>query len=384
MKDISALTNITGNYLKTGNSPRFFVHVATSERKWATATANDYTNRIQGIQSITDQIDPFGGMGTVSAANVDVLKLGEEIKFYSSATVYPKPQGSHVGAGRVYDRDSVYATARGNTVGDILSFTGITVGQSCVVSPPAQYTVYRGFMQFDLSTVSPAITSCEEAYLNLTGTADASDTDFNIYLVTGTWTAGSLNVDSYDEFSGWVAGTADYTGTILNESFLTTTQFSTSTTNRIRLNRAGRTAIVRATGSVLKLMLLSSRDYGYDATPTGDEYVRFMVSDGVTPSLELIYNTVKPDNERARIYLCYNDDTTGIPTSVSSMLNVWSGVVDSWALDQRLLSLDMRHDDFKRNVKLNSDTTTSATPTTATARRRAQPAPSLSPARYLM
>ncbi len=72
MKDISALTNITGNYLKTGNSPRFFVHVATYERKWATETSGDYTNRIQGIQSITDAIDAFGGMGTISAANVDV------------------------------------------------------------------------------------------------------------------------------------------------------------------------------------------------------------------------------------------------------------------------------------------------------------------------
>ncbi len=358
MKDISALTNITGNYLKTGNSPRFFVHVATSERKWATAAANDYTNRIQGIQSITDQIDAFGGMGTVSAANVDVLKLGEEIKFYSSASIFPKPQGPSVGAGRIYNSKSTYATARGATEGSLPAYTSMNVGQAFVSIP--SYYVHRSFIQYDLSTVSPTITSCEEAYLSIRGLADVSDTDFSIYVVQGEWTVGSIGPSTFggdgDSFDGWVAGTADYTGTILNEAYSTLTQFSLTETNYIRFNRAGRQAIVDNAGSVLRLMLLSSRDYGYDATPTGNEYVRFMVSEANdSPMLELIYNAVKPDNERARIYLCYNDATTGIPTSVSSMLNVWSGVVDSWALDQKLLSLDMRHDDFKRNVKLNSN-----------------------------
>jgi hypothetical protein len=356
MKDISALTNITGNYLKTGNSPRFFVHVATSERKWATATSGDYTNRIQGIQSITDGIDAFGGMGTVSTANVDILKLGvgEEIKFYTSASIISKYQGNNVGVGRIKKaNDTSYTTARQATSGDDAIFGSLIVGQQYVASP-LMYRVYRGFLQFDIPS---SITSCEEAYISFTGVTDASDTDFSIYVVLGTWTVGGLGVGSFDEFSGWVTGLTDFTGTILNEPYSTLTQFSLTDTNYIRLNRAGRQQIVTNTGSVLKLMLLSDNDYGGDA-PTGNEYVGFGSVANVSPTLELIYNTVKPDNERARIYLGYNDISTGIPSTVSSMLNIWSGVVDSWSLDQRLLSLSMRHDDFKRNTKLTSDVIT--------------------------
>ena len=354
MKSISALTNITRNYLKTGNSPRFFVHVATSERKWATVAANSYTNRIQRVQSITDQIDAFGGMGTVSSASVDILKLGEEIKFYNSATLYPKDQGANVGAGRIYDRDDVYLTTRGQIVGDVCSFVTMIVGRRYSVSSP-YYTTYRSFVQFDLSTLTTPLTTCEEAYLNLSGTLDSSATDFELYLVRGLWLTGGLSASEFDSFSGWAGSGTNYTGTILNETFSTSAHYSTSATNRIRFNRAGRQEIVDYAGGVLKLMILSSRDYTYTAALTGDEMVRFAVVEDSTPTLELIYNTVKPDNERARIYLCYNDASSGIPAAVSSMLNVWSGVVDNWALDQKTLSLDMRHDDFKRNTKLTAD-----------------------------
>jgi hypothetical protein len=354
-------SNITDNYLKTGNRPRFFVHVAGSERKWATVAANNYTDRVRGVQSITDEIDPFGGMGTVSAANVDVLRLGEDIQFYTSDSEFPRYQqpGSDIGAGRVSYYGSIYSIVRGSGAGVLAQFTGVRVGQA---KASTTYYIHRGFLQFDIPS---GVTSCEEAYIKLNGKADASDTDFYIYLVLGTWATNNIGIDSYDEFSGWASGTNDYTGTILNESFHTGTHFSLTDTNYIRLNRAGRQAVVNATGSVLKFMVLSNRDYDYDAShvPTGYEFVDFDLSvDNNTPTLELIYNTVKPDNQRARIYLAYDDprEDYGIPSSMSQTLNVWSGTVDDWALNSKLLSLSMRHNDFKRNVKLGKNVMTVA------------------------
>ncbi len=352
-------TNVSSNYLKVGNSPRFFVHVSGSERKWGTAVITDYTNRLYRLQEIRESVEPFGGMGTVSGTNVEILKLGEEIKFYSSASILPREQGSAIGAGRILKSDtSSYTNARGAASGTNIIYTSVIVGQFYVPSP-LTYGVFRAPLQFDIPA---GVTSCEDAYINFTCENDVSDTNFSIYVVEGSWVTGHLDATSYSLFNGWQSGLTTYDGALLNESFSTATHLSTTTTNRIRLNRAGRQAIVdhtnsEVTDSPLKLMLLSSLDYNATAPAlaTRNQYVVFLVSYSVTPTLEIIYNSVKPDNERTRIYLGYDDESTGVPSSVSSMLNVWSGVVDSWNLDQRSLKLDLRHDDFKRNVQLKAD-----------------------------
>ncbi len=353
-------TNITSNYLLVGSSPRFFVYVANAGKKWGTVAADSYTNRLHRLQEITESIDPFGGMGSVSGVNVEVLKAGEEIKFYSSASVFPRYEGSNVGAGRIMKSGAVYATARGSEDGDSVSYATLMVGQYNDLDT-MDYAIIRGIVQFDIPA---GITSCEDAYLNLVCVNDASLNDFSLYVLEGSaeWATGHIGVSTFSHFDGWVAGgTADYGGVILNEAFSTGTHLSETGANRIRFNRAGRAAVVSNTGSVLKLVMVSSRDKDYDTTHIPawgeNEFVRFKVSVAdTTPTLELIYNMAKPDNERTRVYLMYDDATSGLPTSVSTYgLNVWSGVVDAWAMDPAVLKLNLRHDDFKRNVKLTAE-----------------------------
>ena len=360
-------TNVSDNYLKVGSRPRIFVNIANvggnSVGSWGTTTGvTGYTDRIARGNSFSEKADVFGGMTFVSGADVQVLKLGEEIKWYISTSINPRGQGAEIGAGRILKTggagEGYAAFVRAATTGTNQNSNNIVIGQLFNVGT-TQYSIYRGYFQFDIPA---ALESCEDAYINLTGADDNSDTDFSFNLVEGLWTttpSGSgVILGTFNDFSGWNAsGTTDYTGDILNEAFTTAAHFSTLNTNRLRLNKVGRDLLVTKAGSTLKLMLLSSRDYDYESsnTPTGDEFVRMQVSGGSTPTLEIIYNTTKPENQRTRIYLGYDDQSSGLPVAVSSFLNVWSGVVDRWDLNEKILDLSLRHDDFKRNISLAAD-----------------------------
>jgi len=346
-------TNITNNYLLTGSRPRLFLNIENVGKSWATTGAlTGYTDRIANGITISEKVDSAGGMGVVSSANVDILKLGESIKFYSEATIYPRPAGVQVGAGHIQCRNLVYADARKATIGTSYSYTNILVGQ--LYDPDSlYYYIFRPYFQFNIPA---GVTSCEDAYIDLTLLYDISDTDFTYYLVTGTFTTDSIYLASFNDFLGWSAvGTTDYTGTQLNETINTATSVKANT--RIRFNRNGRNLITSMTGSVLKLMLLSSRDYDYDTShiPTGAEYNQFSVVNQSTPVLKMIYNTITPDNQRARIYLGYEDKSTGLPSAITDVMNIWSGVVDKWSFNEKFLKLFLRHDDFKYNRKLTSD-----------------------------
>jgi len=349
MKTLPA--NVTDNYLLTGSRPRLFLNIENAGKSWATTSdLSGYTNRISSGVRISERVDSAGGMSIVSDTSLSVLKLGESIKFYSEATLYPKPEGVRVGAGYIYKSDADYDTARNSTIGTGNLYNYFTVGQT-YSTVSGVYSVFRGYIQFDIPAAL-ALTSCEDAYIEFTLAADVSTTDFYFKVYEGNWYS-SIGLASFNDFSGWVSS-GSYIGTILNEQFYTLSDIEN--TIRLRLNKAGRDLIVNnaVAGTTVKLMIISENDRTAVA-PTTSEFVKFSVISNSTPSLKLMYNTVTPDNQRARIYLGFEDKETGLPTDISSMLNVWSGIVDGWSFTEKELQLNLRHDDFKYNRSLKTN-----------------------------
>jgi len=354
MKDITSLTNITSNYLKQGNKPRVLVHVADARdgtvegRYWASQayTTNDgnaYSDRIKSVQSIRSTIEPFGGMSAVSGTNLSILKADTDIQFHQTSVIDAKPHaGSGLeGHGRLLNSNSTYAYAR-TSPADNISYSAITVGQYKGIT---NYNVYRGFLQFQI----PTLTSIEDAYITLQGDSDYSAVDFEIYLCEGTWNDTTYGIDMF----------ASYNATQLNETFETGTgkNFTASGLNYFRFNRTGRDLIKDTySNSTLRLMLVSKEDINSSRPGEGipyNEFVKFTTS--TMPTLTLQYNTVKPDNRTAKVYICYADSSETLPTDEDNMLQLWTGVVDKYTLAPSVFDMQLRHDDFRRNVRLDTD-----------------------------
>ena len=344
-------SNALSWYLKQGARPRVFLSIPGAGKYWSTDESGDFVEKIESIGRITNKIDAFGGMSSVSDCEVTIAKAGDDNKetFFTSVSIAPHDEGVIKGAGRLMKTGSAgesYFYVRSGTTGSLAS-EALVVGQR--YNPGTnQYSNYRAYIQCKIPS---DLTSCEEAYIPLTGINDESDVDFDLHVYEGNWS--SLGNGMYNEFDGWIAGSTDYTGIRLND-LLNTSNFVVGE-NYIRFNRAGRDAIVAAAGGTLKLMVLSSRDVTY-TTPTGNEYVRFERSDALeTPTLELQYNTMPLDNERATIYLAFKETSGALPTSTDGMQAIWSGVVDSYDLEPTRLKLKLRHDDFKRNRTLDTN-----------------------------
>jgi len=343
-------TNVSNNYLLTGSRPRLFINIANAGKSWATTKdLSGFTNRIYKGVSISEKVDNIGGMSIVSDANLSVLKLGESIKFYDEVIIYPRPQGVNVGAGYIYSSSGLsYLNARNSTVGANTAYSSFIVGQNLSGST---FYVYRGYLQFNIPYT---LTSCEDAYIDFTFQNESLQ-DFSFKLLQGNWTTGSIGLPTFNDFYMWKAS-GEYVETptykVLNEPQNSSDE--PSFTTRLRFNKAGRDIIVSKAGLVLKLMLISENDRVAQAPTTG-EYITFSVIKDSTPSLKLIYNTVLPDNQRARIYLGFEDKLTALPNNISALLNVWSGVVDEWGFTEKELALKLRHDDFKYNRKLTTN-----------------------------
>ncbi len=341
-------SNVSSNYLKQGNKPRVLVSVADARdgtvegRFWAsqsytTADGNVYSDRITSARTIHHTIEPFGGMSAVSGTNLSILKADSDIKFYQGSALDTTPHpAAGEGHGRLIKSNSVYATAR-ITPADSLSNSAITVGQYKGIT---NYNVYRGFLQFFI----PTLASVEDAYITLEGDTDSSSVDFEIYLYEGTWNNATYGVNMFQS----------YNATQLNETFETGTgkNFTTSGSNYIRFNRAGRDLIKNSySGTTLRLMLVSKEDV--DSSQPGEgipfsEFVKFTPS--VIPTLTLQYNTVKPDNRTATIYIGYADSSGDLPDDEDDMLQLWTGVVDKYTLDPAVFDMQLRHDDFRHNL----------------------------------
>jgi len=157
------------------------------------------------------------------------------------------------------DQDATYVTARDNISASNNSSSGPWAGQN------TDFNVYRGYLEFPI----PALGSVTSCYLYVYGKTDNSTTDFDIALFAGSWS--SMATSEWDQFDGWTAGSA-HTGTNLTDGW-NTSNFTVGW-NIIELNAAGRTAILGAAETTIKIAMISGEDVSR-SEPTGDEYVSF-------------------------------------------------------------------------------------------------------------
>jgi len=163
----------------------------------------------------------------------------------------------------------------------------------------------------------------------------------------------------FDEFDGHQAS-GDYDGANLIESWSTARYGEELDATlgkyiiRLRLNAAGRAAVVAAAGGVFRLMLVSSRDSDADiADPSGNEYVMFEAS---SARLNLRYNGVTMEDADASVYLDYEPVETGY----AAMQLIRKALVDDYTIDDRRVSLELRDNNFRHDplmpAKLISET----------------------------
>ena len=355
------VTNASANYLKQGTVPRVFVSIPDANlflgQQAYTETAGlkkTYTNSIKSSGTITQTIEPFGGMGQVSGVSVSNLELADDVSFSTTCDISPLGTPGSLGAGRtvsegVADADYSGTTGIRNVVSGVFDTGAITVGQRYSIGS-LEYSVYRGCLQFTI----PDMTSLEDATLVLTGLA-GTNVNFGIELYEGSWLsweAGSI----YSQFDGRSGVAAYTTGVELNESWRTE-QFSTTSSNYIRFNSDGRAAILADAGSTFKLVLLSKKDVDNTA-PNEDEYVRFSSNDAV---LRLRYNTKSLFNQIATIYLGFaatGNSLSSLTSTSDSMQKIWTGVIDDWTIDDSTLDLSLRQNNFKKDILIPQGTIT--------------------------
>jgi len=337
-------------YWSQGSRPRKWVKVsyASGSHEGETILAYGsraglgYEDRLLSFSEITQRIDPAGGLAAVSGVDITGLIPDSRLTFCTEAEIAPYVEGATLGAGRALSAaEGSYADAR-NAIAADFSTPMIVVGRNYTAGSDV-HTVYRGLVEF---AVPADLDTCESAWLELSGQGlSLASGSFRIWLVEGDWTVLDLGV--FRHFTGWAAS-GDYTLTDLAEEW-TTAEYGTAV--RIRLNAAGRAKVVAAAGSVLKLMLVSERDRDwttYSGGASGPEYVMFGASDA---RLDLRYNSWNLDNQIVEIFYSLENAAGDLPSAINSSVCdlVWSGVVDSWTWDGRMLNLKCKQNDHKKN-----------------------------------
>jgi len=172
--------------------------------------------------------------------------------------------------------DATYATTRDATSGTVFNNNAI-IGQEI----PSTYSIYRSFYSFAI----PNMTTLTAASLFVNGNNDSSTTDFNVYILTSTYS--SYTGSEYDVFDGHQA-TGAYNGTALNNAWSTASY--SANWNELVFTAGGRTAILAQKNGTFKMAAISSRDYA-STTPTGAEYLSFKTSTtaGEEPYLSITY-----------------------------------------------------------------------------------------------
>ncbi len=155
-------------------------------------------------------------------------------------------------ASHVYALNADYPTAQGATTGTVSG--NLRVGQYYDATPI--YGVYRSFLAFAIPSMLD-ITSC---ILHLDGQSDNSTTDFNMYIVSSTYTTP-------------VSEDFDLVGTTLWSDAWNSVNYSAND-NAITLNSTGLSAVLAAQGGTLRIALRSEKDINA-TTPTGSERVNF-------------------------------------------------------------------------------------------------------------
>ena len=78
--------------------------------------------------------------------------------------------------------------------------------------------------------------------------------------------------------------------------------------------------------------------------PSGDELVRFVPS---SATLTIRYNSKTLINQEAKVYLGYDNN---LPNTFNQLLQLWTGVVDAHEVTDKTLSLQLRQNNFKKDV----------------------------------
>ncbi len=354
------LTQPIARWLKEGMKPRTFVRItdATSGAEILPVSSQaqgTYEDRLEGSGSrITRAIRHEGGLAEVGGLSVDVNINDTTLPLCTEATIEAKHEGPIRGAGRLLGAGlpgAGYAAARDSVTGDHET-AALVVGRW--YNPGSDYyVVARSPMQFTI----PAMTSVEEAYIQVDGLGDYNESGaaFAVSLVEGTWSALSEGAGMFDAFDGWESS-GDYTLAGLNEAW-DSSEFSATGTNYIRLNAAGRAKVLAAAGGVLKLMLVSERDADwttYSLGPSGNEY---LIMNAPTVRLVLRYNSYRLENQIASVYFGVDP----LPATHTGMDLMWTGVVDSYSLTPSVLKLELKQNTHKKNPMIPAGIITKAT-----------------------
>ncbi len=338
--------NQTG-YWSQGARPRKWVKVSDAVTgaeilTYGTAALLTYEDRIEKFGTITQRVRPEGGLAEVSGVDIDGMILDDRLTLCTEAEIAPNVSGSALGSGRLLAAGvsgDPYATVRNGVTADWAT-PAIVIGRNYSAGSDI-YTIYRGLFECDIPA---GLTTCESAWLELTGMALSAASNFGVALAEGNWSALSVGGAMYNDFENWAAG-GTYAIVGLGETW-TTAEYGT--TVRIRLNAAGRALVVSKAGSALKLMLLSDNDVTFGDGPTAAEYVMF---ESGSARLNLRYNSTTLDNQVVEIFYGFESAAGTLPSAVTSAVCdlVWSGVVDSYALNGRRLSLSCKQNDHKKN-----------------------------------
>ena len=345
-------------FLAQGLRPRLFVRVfsgATTILSQGTKAVTGYEDRIRTFGAISQEIDPAGGMGSVSRASVNRLVLDERLTLCTEASIAPETFAAIGGAGRLIRVGAVgesYADVRNATSANDSSAVAIVVGRRWSAGN-LWYSMFRGYI---MPKIPAGITTCEDAFFTFTGMGNYADAAFGIQVVAAPWTDVQfiLNRDPiFNDFTGWAAS-GNYTDSVppLVNLAETWTSAEYGGTIYIRLNAAGRAAVVAASAAAdrkLKLMLISTLDstWGAGAGPAGNEFVMF---ESASARLALRYNSVTLENKD--VEFLYGLETLPATVDNTALDRVWTGVVDSWSLDDLEYSLDGRQNDHKKNPLL--------------------------------
>jgi len=162
-----------------------------------------------------------------------------------------------------YGDSATYTTARTTGTGTV---PNLEVGEEKVIG----FYVPRGFLGFDLSTITGVITA---ATLYMKYKADDSVTDFNVRVVKGLQTAGTVTSATFNSFTGYNSSGA-HTPTYYG-SGRSTSRYSADTWETFPFTATGITNINTFTGeSWFPICLLGSNDIA-ETEPANKQSVTF-------------------------------------------------------------------------------------------------------------
>ena len=159
------------------------------------------------------------------------------------------------------------------------------------------YDVYRSFFTFAI----PNMTTLTSASLYLFGRSDLSQTDFDLYFLTSTYSDPLVNND-FIKFNGHQSS-GTYNGTLLTNTWNSVSY--SSSWNEFTFNSAGKDSIYAKKGSNIKMTAISSNDYN-NITPSDYESLAFSsaVTSGEEPYLSLTFSlsSGSPTNTQSRLF----------------------------------------------------------------------------------